>query len=402
MSNTITQADVSGQVVLSEGKYTLDEDITVTQPFTAVPGTIFDGSGHTITIDITITEWPGLFSAPVTVMNLTVMGAASIADDAGVFFATDISGIAYNCVNNCTIRSSGGGIFGKNSAGLAISCQNTGFINNWGGGIFGQNSAGTAVGCINSSNYYNSGGIFGISSSGAAINCSNSGSCDTNGGGGIFGSSSTGTATNCFNSATLNSLCGGIFGAESIGTATNCYNSGGFSGTLAGGIFGSNSTGHAVHCFHVGGATDNDPFSATDDGSVLDISNSGSGTWDAANQYLLGVNGEVWVTPGYTLSPFRTNIESLSALFPAAPHDVITLPKTMGFPDSEIAFATALSNDSSKYGNLSQLNTSTFTYTPTEATILYQDRGLNLSGPLNIVVPSGGGGNEWGNGPAIN
>jgi hypothetical protein len=46
----ITQADVSG-LVLAAGKYMLSENVTVTQPFSADPGTIFDGAGYTITVD---------------------------------------------------------------------------------------------------------------------------------------------------------------------------------------------------------------------------------------------------------------------------------------------------------------------------------------------------------------
>ena len=392
----ITQADVSG-LVLAAGKYTLNESVTVTQPFSADPGTIFDGAGYTITVDAA--DWPGLFSAPVTVMNLTVSGTPTVADNAGLFFATNTSGIACNCTNTCPISGGGGGIFGT-SNGLAFSCNNTGSISLSGGGIFGRDSAGTAVGCTNSGEFGNSGGIFGAASSGAAINCSNSGTSNGNSSGGIFGSSSTGTATNCFNSAVINSLAGGIFGAASSGTARNCYNSGSFDYVvdLAGGIFGRNSSGSVVNCFNLTG-TDISGFGAFDanaNGAVLDISNSGfgSGTWDSANQYLTGVSGEVWVTATpYTLSTFRTSVEGLLALFVAAPHAVVSLPRTMGIPDSEIAFATALTakTDQSKYGALSQIALhSPFTYIPSNAAILYQDRNLDLSGNLNIIVPSYG------------
>ena len=393
----ITQADVSG-LVLAAGKYTLNESVTVTQPFSADPDTIFDGAGHGITINSD--EWPGLFSVPVTVMNLTVSGNPFVTYNTGLLFAYNTSGIAYNCTNNCIVSAGGGGIFGT-SNGLAISCHNTGSISLSGGGIFGSNSSGTAVGCTNSGEFGNSGGIFGINSSGAAINCSNSGTSNGNSGGGIFGNSSTGTATNCFNSAVINSLAGGIFGVFSSGTARNCYNSGSFdysTGSMAGGFFGRNSSGSVVNCFNLIG-TDISGFGVFDEhgnGAVLDISNSGfgSGSWDSANQYLTGVSGEVWVTATpYTLSPFRTSVEGLLALFVAAPHAVVSLPRTMGIPDSEIAFATALTakTDQSKYGALSQLAiNSPFTYIPSNAAILYQDRNLDISGNLNIIVPSVG------------
>jgi hypothetical protein len=167
---------------------------------------------------------------------------------------------------------------------------------------------------------------------------------------------------------------------------------------MSGGFFGRNSSGSVVNCFNLLG-TDISGFGVFDEhgnGAVLDISNSGfgSGSWDSANQYLTGVSGEVWVTATpYTLSPFRTSVEGLLALFVAKPNAVVSLPRSMGIPDSEIAFATALTakTDQSKYGALSQLAiNSPFTYTPTNAAILYQDRNLDLSGNLNIIVPSEG------------
>jgi hypothetical protein len=407
--STITQADVSG-LVLAAGKYTLSENVTVTQPFSADPDTIFDGAGYTITVDAA--DWPGLFSAPVTVMNLTVSGTPTVANNAGLFFATDISGIAYNCTNTCSVSSHGGGIFGDNSTGVAISCHNTGTIALNGGGIFGSSSGLTAraVGCTNSGELGSAGGIFGINSSGTAINCSNSGVFNGGGAGGIFGAVSTGTAINCFNSAPLFSNCGGTFGSNSTGTATNCYNSGGFSNgvTLAGGIFGWESTGTANHCYNVGNISDSanshtGAITSNNGSSVtVEITSSTSGgstEWSdaSANLYLTGANGTVWgmVTPNtpFILSPFRTSVEGLLALFMAAPRAVVSLPRTMGIPDSEIAFATALDakNDSSKYGNLSQIALhSPFTYIPSNAAILYQDRNLDLSGNLNIIVPSDG------------
>ena len=405
----ITQADVSG-LVLAAGKYTLGENVTVTQPFSADPGTIFDGSGHTITVNSAY--WSGLFSAPVTVMNLTISGTPTVANNAGLFFATDISGIAYNCTNTCSVSSHGGGIFGDNSTGVAISCHNTGSIALNGGGIFGSSSGLTAraVGCTNSGELGCAGGIFGMNSSGTAINCSNSGVFNSGGAGGIFGAVSTGTAINCFNSAPLFSNCGGTFGSNSTGTATNCYNSGGFSNgvTLAGGIFGWESTGDANHCYsvgnisdsansHTGAITSNNGSSVTVE--ITSSTSGGSTEWSdaSANLYLTGANGTVWgmVTPNtpFILSPFRTSIEGLLALFVAAPHAVVSLPRTMGIPDSEIAFATALTakTDQSKYGNLSQIALhSPFTYIPSKAAILYQDRNLDISGNLNIIVPSAG------------
>jgi hypothetical protein len=402
----ITQADVSG-LVLAAGKYTLNESVTGTQPFSADPDTIFDGAGYTITVDAA--DWPGLFSAPVTVMNLTVSGTPSVANSAGLFFATNTSGIAYNCTNTCSVSTGGGGIFGT-SNGVAISCQNTGSIALAGGGIFGRESAGTAVGCTNSGQMGNAGGIFGAASSGAAINCSNSGTFVGGGAGGIFGGHSTGMARNCFNTAPLFSNCGGIFGSNSTGTATNCYNSGGFGHLveLAGGIFGWESAGTANHCYNVGNISDNvnshigvtnatfGPTQIT--GEITSISSGGSTEWSdvSANQYLANM-ATVWVTvtpnTPFILSPFHTSIEGLLALFVAKPNAVVSLPRSMGIPDSELAFATALTakNDSSKYGNLSQIALhSPFTYIPSNAAILYQDRNLDLSGNLNIIVPSEG------------
>ena len=411
----ITQAVVDDGFMLAAGKYTLGENVTVTQPFSADPGTIFDGSGHTITVDVD--GWSGLFSAPVTVMNLTLTSSYNLFDTSntggtppGWFFnGNDEGGVAYNCTNTCPISAGGGGIFGANSTGVAISCQNTGSIALAGGGIFGRDSAGTAVGCTNSGQLGNAGGIFGAASSGTAINCSNSGTFGGGGAGGIFNGNSTGMARNCFNTAPLFSNCGGIFGSNSTGTAANCYNSGdfGYLVELAGGIFGWESAGTAIHCYNVGdisgnvnshiGVT-NATFGPTQiTGEITSISSGGSTEWSdvSAHQYLADM-ATVWVTvtpnTPFILSPFYTSIEGLLALFVAKPNAVVSLPRSMGIPDSEIAFATALTarNDSSKYGALSQLTAFMFTYTPTNATILYQDRNLGLSGPLNIIVPSYG------------
>jgi len=445
----ITQADVSG-IVLLTGKYTLGENITVTKPISAANGTIFDGSGHTLTI---ISDaWLGLFFSCVTVMNLDVSGTPSVAEFAGLLFATDVSGIAYNCVNRCPTGFYGGGIFGGYSSGLAISCHNSGNMPNaggGGGGIFGAHSSGTAVGCTNSGNVtHSSGGIFGISlsSSVTAINCSNSGtfipgSFRVNMGG-IFAPGSSGTAINCFNTASLLSDCGGIFGQRCSGTATNCYNTGSFSGELAGGIFGWDSSGTAHHCYNVG-HNSNNSNSITGATAFHHVNNipsvtaqitssaSGSTTsWSdvGANLFLLGVSGEVWVPSatqtganqsltGAVLVPSATQTGAnqyltdgsgnpLSVLFTGTPYTLspfhtsikgllalfeglpqpIPLAKSMDISDSEIAFATVMNAQNDTTKYGALSQLTTYTFTYTPANAAIFYKHRNLDLSGNLNI----------------
>ena len=107
------------QSLVAGETYTLLNDVSMSTPFTSVgAGVIFDGSGHTITI-AGIPNFLGLFSTVATVKNLGILpsGTTTLADSAGWFFATTISGDATNCYSTGEIRNWSGGIFGQGSAG---------------------------------------------------------------------------------------------------------------------------------------------------------------------------------------------------------------------------------------------------------------------------------------------
>jgi hypothetical protein len=201
-------------------KYILDEDISMNAPFSIVDGSgiVFDGSGHTITINMA--NFPGLFSTAVTVKNLGVLpGTSTLAGSAGWFFAA--------------------GTYDVKMGGSATNCYSTGDIgtNNSCGGIFGQWSSGLATNC------YSIGNIGGN----RLTVC---------GGGGIFGEYSLGDASNCYSTGAIGLLSGGIFGRNTLpsGKSTNCYSTGDING--GNDIFGASSSINATSSGHSTGWID--------------------------------------------------------------------------------------------------------------------------------------------------
>lgn len=166
--------------LLTDMNYILQDDITMTVPFTSVGRNItFDGNGHTITINMV--QFPGLFPNAVNVKNLGIHATdiTTLAPTAGWFFPagtlkSPMNATATNCYSTGPISNLGGGIFGYNSIGISNSCHSMGTIGGCGGGIFGGNSSGTANNCFSTGNMsYMTGSIFGIWGSGIANDCYN-------------------------------------------------------------------------------------------------------------------------------------------------------------------------------------------------------------------------------------
>lgn len=212
---TINQAFITAGTALQDyTHYTLTENITVTAPFSyaGTGAVVVNGANYTVTVS-NQSQWPGLFSKDVTVMNLGVVSSNS-----------ELIGQGY-------VARVPGWIFTGGSNGSATNCYVTGAI--------GQNA----------------GGIFGEQSTGTAINCYSTGTIDTNAGG-IFGQQSSGTATNCYSTGSIGQLAGGIFGFNSMSfTATNCYSTGEL-GAYANGIEANSSSGTITSSGHSQGWSD--------------------------------------------------------------------------------------------------------------------------------------------------
>ena len=389
----VTQAVTGPGYRLNAGTITLVENITVSDPafLSVLPaGTIFDGSGYTITV--TNPAWSGLFSTAVTVKNLTIdSSGGALLDNAGWFFASGIGGIAYACTNNAPVTGQNtGGIFGGLSNGLALSCTNNGDVmTNGNGGIFGKESTGKAVGCLNTGDIGAAcGGIFGIGSIGTAINCGNTGYIrhldEQNNilrSGGIFGygqyqNDVTAIAINCYSSGASDSGAAGIFGAfyYSSSSAINCY-----------------STTGNIHGPDIYDLQMTNCYAST----IWDNEQANAATADVSNNALVGTDGSVWDTSSspYTLSTFRTDYECVKALYPQS-NDlslVFTLAKNLGIPERVIAFAIAI-----KARDDTTLNTvmstivqgATYSYTAGEAASLYAlMTGIDTTKGLTLIVP---------------
>lgn len=212
---TINQAFITAGTALQDyTHYTLTENITVTAPFSyaGTGAVVINGANYTVTVS-NQSQWPGLFSKDVTVMNLGVVPSNSV-----------LIGLGY-------VARVPGWIFTGGSNGSATNCYVTGAI--------GQNA----------------GGIFGEQSTGTAINCYSTGAIDTNAGG-IFGQQSSGTAINCYSTGSISQHAGGIFGFNSISfTATNCYSTGEL-GAYANGIEANSSSGTITSCGYSQGWSD--------------------------------------------------------------------------------------------------------------------------------------------------
>ena len=138
--------------------YILLNDITITSSISGTFSGVFDGKGHTITLDIS-SGGTGVFDIMSgTVKNLGVTGAVT-GDGKNVGGITgQCHGTIQNCWNSATVSGQwSGGISGNTAqSGSIINCYNTGTI-------YGSTNAGGIVGAHNKSisNCYNTGSVTG-------------------------------------------------------------------------------------------------------------------------------------------------------------------------------------------------------------------------------------------------
>ncbi len=163
--------------MVAGGSYKLAADITVTEPYANDFSGTFDGDGHTVTLNITVsTANVGLFSklaGGAVVKNVkvdgTVSGTEGVAGIAAQANGATISG-CINCAEISATERHVGGIVGKMGGGTVENCYNTGAISSSRtrpinmGGIAGYVDGGASV-----ENCYNTGSITGSGSNTAAV-----------------------------------------------------------------------------------------------------------------------------------------------------------------------------------------------------------------------------------------
>ena len=213
--------------------YKLNADITVTKPYENTFNSIFDGNGHTVTLDINeSTANIGLFKSLSGAAVTSVYTKGSVTGTANY-----VGGLAGEATGNTTIED----------------CHNEAVISGTKG---------------------NAAGLIGRAYTGVEIvNCSNSGAVEGSGNrvGGIVGYSSGGEVSikQCVNTGTVtgtNNQIGGIVGNITNGTVTigNSYNTGAITGTgqysnMLGGIIGqttkSGPTDNLANCYSTGMCT---------------------------------------------------------------------------------------------------------------------------------------------------
>lgn len=171
------------------GKYKLTKDITVSAPYASNFTGIFDGDGHTITVNI---KGNGLFSiiGDATIQNLKVDGiiTGSSINVGGIVGKTQGAAKIDSCTFNGTVSSTStnakagvGGIVGRVNTGTLtiINCYNTASVTSkkYAGGILGASTAaGTTI-----TNCFNIGVISGTAGSGGIVgNLTNSKSSVSN------------------------------------------------------------------------------------------------------------------------------------------------------------------------------------------------------------------------------
>lgn len=187
----------------ASGSYTLTKDIIVTEPYASDFSGIFDGNGHTVTLDIEGNSANvGLFrklGGGATVKNVTVAGQVTATGKNNV--KNNVGGIAgnadgnvtiENCKNTASIKGSKavGGILGYSEPGSGFvtisSCANMGSVSGTRkqvGGIAG-NVVGTHIirNCYNQGDISDGAGILGRGTKGVLVeNCYTVGSVETNG-----------------------------------------------------------------------------------------------------------------------------------------------------------------------------------------------------------------------------
>lgn len=294
---TISTVDEWNAYATSYYQFTYVDTITVTAdldfssstvtPFTQL-NCLFDGGGHTITIDYTVTEFSGgaLFNtvgATATIQNLTVNGSLTNTNNmcgpiAGYFYGT-ARGIVCD-VNITSEADFVGGLFGVVRGATLIKCGFTGSISgdsiSWMGGLACINyeaasfencyNCGTLIGC------YGLGGLVAGVGVGAEItftDCYNAGNITgiSKYLGGLVAfawDSEDGflNFTRCYNTGTLlstSSTVGGLVGyCRCASCFTDCYNTGNITGShYVGGLisydfsYGTTFT----NCFNTGDIT---------------------------------------------------------------------------------------------------------------------------------------------------
>ena len=249
--------------------YKLNADITVTKPYENTFNSIFDGNGHTVTLDINeSTANIGLFKSLSGAAVTSVYTKGSVTGTANY-----VGGLAGEATGNTTIED----------------CHNEAEV---------SGAKGNAAGLIGRA--YNGVEI---------INCSNTGTVEGSGNrvGGIVGYSSAGEVSieQCANAGTVtgtNNQIGGIVGNVSGGTVTieNTYNTGAITGTgqysnMLGGIIGqttkSGPTDVLINCYNVGTCS----FSQSTNNSIGAMVGNKSNNGSTANCYFLESSAAVAV-----------------------------------------------------------------------------------------------------------
>lgn len=183
----------------ASGSYTLTKDIIVTEPYASDFSGIFDGNGHTVTLDIEGNSANvGLFrklGGGATVKNVTVAGQVTATGKnnvGGIAGNADGNVTIENCKNTASIKGSKavGGILGYSEPGSGFvtisSCANMGSVSGTRkqvGGIAG-NVVGTHIirNCYNQGDISDGAGILGRGTKGVLVeNCYTVGSVETNG-----------------------------------------------------------------------------------------------------------------------------------------------------------------------------------------------------------------------------
>ncbi len=248
--NTSINAELTADIVVNEGKMTVETDSTAVRHWTPIgnydnqyTGT-FNGNDHTV-------SGMYLYNSEVSYV--------------GLFGCIDENGAVYNTgvINSYFYGNEYvGGVVGDNY-GTITNCYNTGEVegNDYVGGVVGENDYGATI-----TNCYNTGDVHGDNCVGGVVgendgtitNCYNTGAvCGTYDVGSVVGYND-GTITNCYNiGKVIGALrVGGMVGYN-YGTITNCYNTGDVSGDYVsddcyvGGVVGYNDNGTTTNCYYL-------------------------------------------------------------------------------------------------------------------------------------------------------
>lgn len=273
-------------------------------------GGTFYGGNHTVTIDVRIGDYGGLFGAIYStgvVQDLTVAGSISAGSNSGGIAGYN-GGMIKNCTNFANITAASatientGGIAGMN-CGDIVCCRNNGAVSGQKdcGGISGENSrsANDVYFCSNTNSVTGTNNVGGISGN-------SPGDCHR-------------TTENCYNTGNITGVrnVGGIqgyCGTDAVfisGNATyNCYNTGIVTGTENVGAIEGYMHGWVQNCYWLDGLT----------GSATDTVGFADGHWPS--------QCDSFQMPGYMLDvseSFPTSISLFSVLqsYFNMSHDII-------------------------------------------------------------------------------